>query len=151
MTLPQIWGKVAARTRVRRVMAPTLNTAAGRKQRLNSLINLVDEGVAERIKLTADLRPTIPAMFEALQQLALGVRVQEDRVSNDGKPYKYTYERAPNIKAIDLLLRYANVTPEDTANMLLSYVRAEATVAEVDARLASYKAQNLAAQTAFTD
>lgn len=113
---------------------------------------LLSHSIENRQKMEEDIKDKIPSLVASLVECALGVWKEQDVTNKKGELVGVkVYQLAPDVKAINALMRMANYEPDEMAQILLSMSRVKSIEAEVSARVAERKAENLRSQTLLND
>lgn len=112
---------------------------------------LLRESLNNRQSMAEDLKEKIPAIIAALVESALGMYVERVEITRKGEAKVKVYQLAPDVKAINAIMRLANYEPEEVGKILLDMNRSAALQADITADLAKERAQNLRSQTLLND
>lgn len=121
-------------------------------QRFTQIISKLDQSLDNSTKLTKKLEKQVDGLVEDLLDLAHGVAVETLLPPNKkGERMKRVFERAPDYKAILLLLQLANYMPQISADMLLAVGRAAEAEEKVRAGVSTAQARFLQKQGDFLE
>jgi len=106
----------------------TGRSTAGRpseKQRIEMFFELLDNSVQQRMSLAKSLQEFIPLWIQGLRDLAEGIWMEKEQEMSDGRILARVYRRSPNMNAVKLLQKYANLETGDIADAFNKVAKAQ--------------------------